>query len=102
MPLYVFECPHCKRRHERLRRLGDTEPSYCVEDQAEMPRVYGYSVAIGQPEPDRRGMFRRFQEASVDLEAQGVSTAGLWDSARRKAQAIVAAGENPYRPAERI
>lgn len=99
MPLYIFECPE-HGRDERLCKVG-TIKSSCKHCTYLMPRVYQYAVALGHAEPDTRGMFRRFQEASADLDAKGVNTPGLWDATKRRAQAMAAAGESPYRTVER-
>ncbi len=93
MPLYVFECPE-HGRFERLVPMGTTQANCCVQHGAR-PRAYGYSVALGSPAVDTRGMFRRFREASAELADKGVSTAGLFQEARSTANAMIRAGENP-------
>lgn len=93
MPLYVFECPE-HGRVERLRPVG-TQLSGCDQCTILMPRVYGYSVAITQAEPDTRGMFRRFSEASAERDHQGVGGPSLWQAAKHRAEAISRAGEIP-------
>lgn len=95
MPLYVFEC-HEHGRVERLCPVGQAE-SVCAHCALLMPKVYGYSVAITQPEPDTRGIFRRYQEASAELDHRGVDTSGAWKQAKRTAGAMIAAGESPVR-----
>ncbi len=94
MPLYVFECPE-HGRDERLVKAGTARAS-CPACTRLMPRVYGYALAITHPEVDTRGMFRRYQEASADLAAKGAEPAARWPEVRRRAQAMTAAGENPY------
>ena len=95
MPLYIFECPE-HGRVERLRPAG-TALSGCDHCSYLMRRVYGYSMAITQPESDRRGMFRRFSEASADLAERGIDTSGAWEQSKRRANAMIAAGESPVR-----
>ncbi len=94
MPLYVFECSE-HGRVERLCPAGQAK-AVCAHCALLMPRVYGYSVAITQPEPDTRGMFRRFTEASAELDHKGVDGSSLWKQAQRTAGAMIAAGENPH------
>lgn len=95
MPLYIFGCSQ-GHRSERLVPAG-TERSACVECGEDSPRVYGYSMGITQPEVDTRGMFRRFQEASQEMEHRGHQGPSLWHVAKQRAKAIERANENPYR-----
>jgi hypothetical protein len=60
-------------------------------------RIAANRVAVTQPEADLRGMYRRFTEASAEMEHRGESSSGLWQSAKRRAQAQIRAGENPVR-----
>lgn len=105
MPLYVYECPN----HGRFEDLSPValDALVCGDCDERMPRVYGYSMAITQPEVDVRGMFRRFTEATAETDhaatrierstGQPVESPRLWQAAKARAQAIMAAGENPYR-----
>ena len=105
MPLYVFGCAKVHRT-EHLRPVGTThaECDICGE---QAPRVYGYAMALTQPELDTRGMFRRFTEASAEYDDRAgrieastgrtVQTPNLWQYAKARAAAEVRAGENPVR-----
>lgn len=93
MPLYLYGCGD-GHRSEALRPVG-TESIPCPECGAPTRRVYGYSLALTQPEPDTRGMFRRFSEASQELEHRGYRGPNLWQRAKRRAEAMVEAGEHP-------
>jgi hypothetical protein len=96
VPLYVFGCSQ-GHRTEQIVPLG-TETSACALcDEQGCGRVYQYSMAITQPEADVRGMFRRFQEASSEMEHRGETSPHLWQAAKQRAQAEARAGENPIR-----
>ncbi len=57
------------------------------------------------PAVDSRNMFRRYQEASADIDyaatrheqhtGQSVQDPGLWSAAKQTANAMIAAGEAP-------
>lgn len=96
MPLYDVECPAGHRR-EVLWPAG-TESDACPEDGQATRRVYGYRAAIAVgPDPDTRGMFRRFMEASQELDHGGYDGPSLWRAGKQRAAAMIEAGENPVR-----
>ena len=102
MPLYDYIC---KDGHaaERLRSAA------CYEVMCDCGHVAVRSavnpVAIGQPLVDTRSMFRRFTEASQEIDhaataheqntGQAVQTPNLWKSSLKRAKQMVAAGEAP-------
>lgn len=63
-------------------------------------------IGIVGPTTDTRGMFRRFQEASAEMDhaatrmeeqtGQPAETPNLWQVAKHRAVAMSTAGENPY------
>ena len=70
------------------------------------PRRPAHRIAITAPEVDTRGMFRRFQEAGSEFDhaatqneantGQPVEKPSIWQAAKATAQAMNAAGENPF------
>ena len=104
MPLYTFKC---KLGHtaDHLRPMGTViiSCSVCTGDAV---RQTVNRVAITSPEVDTRGMFRRFQEAGSEFDhaatqieantGQPVETPSIWQAAKATAQAMNAAGENPF------
>lgn len=106
MPLYDYRCEH-GHTTEALRPVGVALVE-CRVCGAAAHRAPAHRIAITRPEVDTRGMFRRFVEAGSELEhaagrvegqtGQPVETPGLWRQAKARADAIIAAGENPYTP----
>ncbi len=93
MPLYDFACMH-KHTTEALRGSGVYAiPCGTCGRQAE--RQFSSRVAIVGPTTDTRNMFRRFQEASAELDHSAAPTLGLWHQSKARAVAMTAAGENP-------
>ena len=102
MPLYSFRC---QRNHvqEALRPMN-VDRVHCACGQPAY-RVAANRVAIVGPEVDTRNMYRRFTEASQEMDysatkiesatGQSVATPPLWRMAKRRAQAMIAAGEAP-------
>ena len=93
MPLYVFACSQGHRTEELVR--GSVPDVKCWVCGEAMARVYGYSMALTQPEPDTRGIFRRFLEASEERAESGVAGPNLWQAAKGRAGAMIEAGEVP-------
>lgn len=100
MPLYDYRCV---RGHvtESIQSVTCSVLA-CAVCQSPANRQAANRVAITAPEVDTRGMFRRFQDATHDLdhrasqrEAQGetVTTPNFWKLAKQRAQAIESAGE---------
>lgn len=104
MPLYVYGCSQ-GHRTEWIRPVGTSDADCGTCEERHCPRVYQYSVAITQPEVDTRGLFRRFQEASSEMDyaagrveaatGQQVESPRLWQHAKARAAAMSRAGENP-------
>lgn len=103
MPLYDFACMH-KHTTEALRGSEVYQIS-CSTCGRKATRQFSSRVAIIGPTTDTRGMFRRYQEASAELdhsatkyESLNDATApslGLWQQSREQAKAMTAAGESP-------
>lgn len=105
MPLFDFRCSngHVSEAIRPSEVVGIACPR-C----ARMARRNGVNRGIGVvgPTTDTRGMFRRFTEASAEIDhaassieantGQPVRTPNLWKAAQQRAAAMSAAGENPY------
>jgi hypothetical protein len=103
MPLYEYKCP----KHgiiEAIRRM-DCAAIPCWVCLAPAERVAANRVAITAPEADTRGMFRRYREASAEIDhaatrieqstGQPVQTPNYWLAAKQRVQGMKAAGEAP-------
>ncbi len=95
MPLFDFRCD-LGHIHEAIRSTGATV-NCCPTCGQDAQRIYSRPAALTHREPDTRGMFRRFSEASAELDHHGVDTSGAWKQAKRTADAMIRAGENPVR-----
>lgn len=103
MPLYDYRCP-AGHVSEALASM-DCTTIVCRRCDATAERLGAYRVAVTQPEVDVRGKFRRFQEATAELDAsartvesstgQGVTTPNYWTAARQRLTAMHARGEAP-------
>jgi len=104
MPIYTYRCPGCGHTAEMLRPVT-VEAVICSCGQR-APRVTVNRVAVIAPAgPDSRGMFRRYQESTQEIDyaaskeeartGQDVRTPDLWSAAKATAAAIERAGENP-------
>ena len=103
MPIYDYRC---SRKHvtEAFRAMSETW-IVCPVCSGVADRVAANRVAITLPEVDTRGLYRRFAEASAEIDhattqveqstGQAVKTPNLWKHAQRRAQAMTAAGESP-------
>lgn len=106
MPIYIYGCSQ-GHRSERIVPVGTATMACTTCDEQDCGRVYSYTVAITRPEADTRGMFRRYQEASAEMNhtaerieantGSPVSPPNVWKTARARAQAMTAAGENTAR-----
>lgn len=89
-------------------RPSDVHEIPCPRCGEPAERIAANRVAMGFPTVDSRGMFRRFTEASAEMEhaassyeqrtGQAAPDDGLWQAAKQRAAAIERAGENPLRP----
>ena len=78
---------------------------HCGDCQALAWRVTANRVAVTQPSTDVRGMYRRFTEASLEMDhaagkverdtGQPVQGRGLWKRAKERALQMIRAGEAP-------
>lgn len=103
MPLYSYVC---SRGHttELLRNMS-VEVVCCTVCDSPAPRSPANRIAITAPTIDSRGMFRRYSEASAEIDyaaskeeartGQTVQTPDLWSAAKARAAAIERAGEHP-------
>ena len=106
MPLYEYSCGD--HTVERVRPIG-MEYIQCPECGYPAQRAHVYHTEIVGPTVDTRGMFRRYSEASSEIDYKAsvveyntgaeVRTPNLWAAAKGRAAAITRAGEN-YRPLE--
>jgi len=103
MPLYEYR-DRFGHVTEAIRPFGvDQIP--CVQCGSLAARVAANRVSFKAPDIDTRGMFRRFSEASAEIDhaaskveasiGQAVQTPDLWGAARQRAAAIERAGESP-------
>lgn len=103
MPLYDYRCPH--GHVQELLAPMDCTTTACHVCDATAERLGAYRVAVTQPEVDVRGKFRRFREATAELDAtartveqstgQAVTTPNYWTAARQRLTAMHARGEAP-------
>ncbi len=93
MPLYDFRCSN-GHVNEALRPPGQ-QTIACPLCHELASRIYSRPAAVGHQEWDTRGMFRRFSEASQELEHQGYAGPSPWRAAKDLARRMEAAGENP-------
>ncbi len=104
MPNYEFRCVRgCVS--DLVRPLGTEQAAcpFCGEPAARTHAPSRFDV-IG-PTVDTRGMFRRWQEATSEIDhgaskieantGEPVQTPNFWKQAKQKAAAMVAAGEAP-------
>jgi putative FmdB family regulatory protein len=102
MPLYDFRCPI--GHWSELVRTIDTESVCCPECGEPAIRQHGaHRVSHQEPEADTRGMFRRYREATQEMDhayskveastGQPVQAPDLWGIAKQRAKAMIAAGE---------
>ena len=108
MALYDYRCP---TGHVVERRL-DHDPG-CLTCPCGMmaERIWTSPPSIVGPTTDTRGMFRRFTEATAEIDhaatrieqqtGQTVQTPNLWQAAKQRAAAMDAAGESPFTSKER-
>lgn len=103
MPLYDYRC-NAGHRYEALRKPG-TQAEQCECGQLAI-RVYGYRAAIKlDPEPDLRGKFRRFSEATLEMAhladrrqaetGEPTPTPDFYGAAKARVKQMQAAGEAP-------
>lgn len=103
MPLYDYRCV---RGHVTESIQSVTQSVIpCAVCQSPANRMSVYVFGITKPEVDTRGMFRRFQDASAEIDraatkveqstGQAVKTPNFWKQAQARAQAMTAAGESP-------
>ena len=93
MPLVDYRCG-IGHTTERVI-FGAKPPSMpCPTCGRRAPRQWG-AVHIVAPEVDSRNMFRRFSEASAEIEHMGLPGPDLWRASKNLARAASRVGENP-------
>jgi hypothetical protein len=110
MPLYDFR-DGLGHTTEAIRSSGVYE-ILCDQCGATATRVAANRVSFKAPDIDSRGMFRRFTEATAEIDhaaskveadtGQPVQTPNLWGAARQRAAAIERVGESPLPSPGRI
>lgn len=103
MPLFDYTCPR-GHVHELVRPLG-TEGVPCPTCGQAATRSHVHRFDVRGPTVDTRGMFRRFNEATHELDHAAtrieantgapVATPSYYRMARARANAMIAAGEAP-------
>ena len=102
MPLYIFGCDQ-GHHAERVRPMG-TETIDCPVCSKPARRSVLHTFHVVGPTVDTRGMFRRYQEASQEIDhsyskieesvGHPVQSPNYYKMGRRKAAALEAAGES--------
>lgn len=95
MPLFDYRCEI--GHTSELIRPGSVYRVPCDACGGPADRIISGHVAIVGPTTDTRGMYRRFTEASAELNHAGADTVApsLWGAAKQQAAAMVQAGEAP-------
>jgi hypothetical protein len=103
MPIYHFR-DHEGHTTEAIRPMDCTSIE-CPHCGAEAVRLGAYRVAVTLPEVDMRGKFRRYQEATAEMDyaatkveqstGQAVQAPPYWRMAKAQAKAMSARGEAP-------
>jgi len=102
MPLNDFRCA-CGLLTEAIRPSGtDSIACPCGRDARRIPPT---RFGITGPTTDLRGMYRRFTEATAEIDhaaskieastGQPVQTPDFWGQAKARADAMVSANESP-------
>ena len=102
MPNYDYRC---SRNHltEAIRSMDCTVIG-CGVCGSPAVRQAAYRVAVVAPSVDTRSMTRRYLEATAELDhkatalernGQSVTTPSYWQAAKKRANAMIAAGEAP-------
>jgi hypothetical protein len=109
VPLYDFRCSGA---HVFERRLGHSLPSVPCACGRMAERLWTSPPAVVGPTTDTRGMYRRFTEASAEIDhnatrheqrtGQPATVPNLWQAAKQRAGAMVAAGEAPVPPTKSL
>ena len=104
MPLYDYACGNCGNITEMIQPM-DRDLIVCPVCVSPARRIAANRVAITAPETDTRGMFRRYREASAEIDhaatrieqstGQPVQTPNYWLAAKQRVQGMKAAGEAP-------
>ena len=99
MPLYRFRCS-CGLTAERLASMG-TEQIQCPVCGSTAAREHVYRFDVVGPTVDTRGKFRRYQEASAEMEyaeqKTGVPAPKIWPLTKRRVKEMNRRFEAPYR-----
>lgn len=101
MPLYDYTCPD-GHTHEFVRPLG-TEAVACATCRQEATRSRVHRIDVVGPTVDTRGMYRRFTEATSEMDhaatrveqttGRAVASPPLWQVAKSRAKEMQRRGE---------
>ncbi len=105
MPLYDYVCPFGHRTE--LIRPQTIMAVICPTCRTAATRGTVHRFAVTSPEADTRGMFRRYQEATHEIDyhagqieasvGHAIPTPNYWAAAKARGKEMVKAGE-PFRP----
>jgi len=97
MPLRDVLCDQDHRSEVLVPATAET--FICPECGGSAKRVYGgyQAASVHAKADDMRGMFRRFNEASQELEHRGYGGPSPWSYSKHRAKSIDNAGENTTR-----
>lgn len=105
MPLFEYECP-VGHRSEELRPAGtDTTTCPCGEQAHRVPSRFAFTNTPTGSGIAQRNSYSLYREASQELDyshrkaeadlERPLPTPDLWGQAKKRAQAMVTAGEAP-------
>lgn len=103
MPIYDYRCS-TGHTFESIQPMS-CDRLFCVPCAETAVRVAANRVAVTQPEVDMRGKYRRYTEATAEMDhaatkveastGQAVQAPPLWRVAKQRAAAMTARGEAP-------
>lgn len=103
MPIYDYRCP----RGHVTEAIQSMDRFFIVCPVCESPadRQAANRVAVTLPEIDMRGKFRRYEEATAEMDyaarkveqstGQAAQTPSYWAMAKKRANDMIARGEAP-------
>jgi hypothetical protein len=106
MPLYEFKCSAGHVTEHLVPSDVTDRPCSVTPCDDWSSRQFSSRFGIVGPTTDTRGMFRRYQEATAEIghaadkmaasTGRDIEMPNLWTGAKQRAEAMTAAGENPY------
>lgn len=103
MALYDYRCQNTGHIFESIQPMS-RDRLFCIPCAEFAVRQAANRVAVTLPEIDMRGKFRRYEEATAEMDhaarkvestGQAASTPSYWTMAKQRAQAMIARGEAP-------